>query len=213
MTPLQSPLRRVVLIACVALFPCATAWSQAGENAAYGAPFDAAAAWSSSMCSSTFWHSTRPHSPGVAARDGASGSASQAIVTRGSAPKRPSRWSHSRSSISTRCRRSTPAASSRSVNVPTPGPTSMTAGATESANWSNIGRSPHRIRRLTVGDDGRFSAVGLPTGEYYLVAVRDPDRLDERNPRQLQTLAAVADRIVITQGDMRSVTLRIKEVR
>ena len=47
MTPLQSPLRRVVLIACVALFPCATAWSQARENAAYGAPFDAAAAWSS----------------------------------------------------------------------------------------------------------------------------------------------------------------------
>jgi hypothetical protein len=84
---------------------------------------------------------------------------------------------------------------------------------TESARWTNIGRSPHRIRQIPVERDGRFSVSGLPTGEYYIVAVRDPDRLDERSARQLQELAAIADRIVVTQTSMRAVTLRIREVR
>ena len=84
---------------------------------------------------------------------------------------------------------------------------------TDPARWKEIGRSPHRVRVLPVERDGQFSAIGLPIGDYYIVAVRDPDRIDIQNERRLQEIAAIADRIAITQGDMRAVTLRIRDVR
>jgi hypothetical protein len=66
---------------------------------------------------------------------------------------------------------------------------------------------------LPVDRDGQFSTSGVPAGDYYIVAVRDPDRIDVRSARQLQDIAAIADRIVITQDEMRAVTLRIRDIR
>jgi hypothetical protein len=80
--------------------------------------------------------------------------------------------------------------------------------------WTNIGASPHRIRMAAVDRDGQFTFEGLPTGDYLVVALRDPERVDVRNPRRLQEIAAVADRVVVAEGDStRDVRLRIREIR
>jgi hypothetical protein len=75
------------------------------------------------------------------------------------------------------------------------------------ALWTNPGASPHRIRLATIGAGEQFG-FRLPAGEYYVTVVRDPVRLDWRNPKRLQELSARADRVTIAAGESRTMTLQ-----
>jgi hypothetical protein len=75
------------------------------------------------------------------------------------------------------------------------------------ALWTNPGVSPHRIRLSTI-EAGEPFGFRLPAGEYYIAVVRDPVRLDWRNPNRLQELSARADRVTIAAGESRTMTLQ-----
>jgi hypothetical protein len=75
------------------------------------------------------------------------------------------------------------------------------------ALWTNPGVSPHRIRLSTI-EAGEPFGFRLPAGEYYIAVVRDPVRLDWRNPNRLQELSARADRVTIASGESRTITLQ-----
>jgi hypothetical protein len=75
------------------------------------------------------------------------------------------------------------------------------------ALWTNPGASPHRIRLSTI-EAGEQFGFRLPAGEYYITVVRDPVRLDWRNPKRLQELSARADRVTIAAGESRTITLQ-----
>lgn len=68
-------------------------------------------------------------------------------------------------------------ASSSITGIVTDGNATLTTGAAviafpiEPERWSNYGFNPSRIRSVLTTSDGRYQLHGLPTGQYYVVAV------------------------------------------
>ena len=90
------------------------------------------------------------------------------------------------------------------------GEATVVAFATESTRWYHKSRF---VAQTDVERDGTFTTHGLSPGDYYVVAVdkretADPSRNIE-NPEFLQSLAASARRIRVTEGQQVSVRLQV----
>ena len=71
--------------------------------------------------------------------------------------------------------------------------------STDRAHWST---APRRVSGVVkAGSDGRFTATGLPPGEYFLTALTDPDPSQLRDPSFLEQLAASAIRLTLAEGE------------
>jgi len=80
------------------------------------------------------------------------------------------------------------------------------------ALWTNSGASPHRIRLYRMEAREQFGFDRLPAGEYFVTVLRDPNRLDWRDPKRLQELSARADRVTIAAGENRTITLQSRRM-
>jgi hypothetical protein len=78
----------------------------------------------------------------------------------------------------------------------------------DSASWIDYGISPRRLRTMRTDKDGAFQFVGLPAGDYLIVAIPDESATDALDSRVLQTLARLAAPITLADGEKRSLTLK-----
>jgi hypothetical protein len=78
--------------------------------------------------------------------------------------------------------------------------------STDRTTWVSGSRRVQVVRPAT---DGRFTAVGLPAGEYYVAAVTaiEPDQLTD--PAFLEQLAAIAIRIAIADGEKKTQDVKL----
>jgi hypothetical protein len=53
----------------------------------------------------------------------------------------------------------------------------------------------------------------LPAGDYYVAAIADEQSAEWREPKTLDALARIATRVTILEGEHKTVTLRVQEVR
>lgn len=69
---------------------------------------------------------------------------------------------------------------------------------------------PQRSRLVqTAGVDGSFSAIGLPPGTYQVVAVRDSQNLEFRNPTVMQTYLPRATSVTLGPGGQSTIHLEL----
>jgi uncharacterized protein (DUF2141 family) len=81
--------------------------------------------------------------------------------------------------------------------------------STERSRWA----VPSRFNRLyNSGSQGKASMRGLPPGEYHIVAMADFDYEIMQDPARLEQLARTAQRMVINEGETRSIDLRVNPV-
>jgi hypothetical protein len=71
-------------------------------------------------------------------------------------------------------------------------------------------RGSRRIQATQPANDGRFQIVGLPAGSYYLVAVADLDSDALGDPGFLEQLRQSALMLILSDGESRSLDLRIR---
>jgi hypothetical protein len=90
-------------------------------------------------------------------------------------------------------------------------PTTVMAFPTDPTAWVGYGTVSKRLATTRADANGNFSLQGLPTGEYYVVAVPDKSAGDWPNPTYLETLSSVATRVRIRDGE--KVTQALKVVR
>ena len=65
------------------------------------------------------------------------------------------------------------------------------------AGWVDYGRASRRVASATTDINGRFTLTMPPDGGYCLVAIRDEDAENWRNPEVLARLARSAERIQV----------------
>ena len=82
----------------------------------------------------------------------------------------------------------------------------------DQALWTGYGSSPRRIAMVRVSSAGAYRAVGLPPGEYKVVAIDDEQSGDWPDPGLLKALAPLATAVTLGDGEMRSVSLKTVSV-
>ncbi len=66
------------------------------------------------------------------------------------------------------------------------------------------------LRLVSVGPDGAFVFKGLPAGSYYMAAVpQQPQDYAWQEPAFLETLRRDASTVTLSEGQQRSVNLRL----
>ncbi len=73
--------------------------------------------------------------------------------------------------------------------------------------WIDTGSQPRRLRQVRAGQDGRFTVGGLPTGDYYVIAVEDAAIAAWQAPEFLNELARAAAQVRIGDGETRTQNL------
>jgi hypothetical protein len=81
------------------------------------------------------------------------------------------------------------------------------------AEWTNYGDSPGKARHARPTTAGVFRMRALPPGQYFVVAIDDALTAEWQNPRVLEVLSRVADRVTMAEGEKKSVTLTTKAIR
>jgi hypothetical protein len=71
-------------------------------------------------------------------------------------------------------------------------------------SWSDFGNNPRRLRASRPNAKGEFNLSSLPPGDYYAVAVPAAQATNWREPATLETLARIASRITIGEGEHRT---------
>ena len=77
--------------------------------------------------------------------------------------------------------------------------------------WANP--NSRRLKSTRAGTAGEFGIGSLPPGDYYVVAVREEDAADWRDPAFLETLARIATQATILEGEHRKLDLQVREAR
>ena len=83
----------------------------------------------------------------------------------------------------------------------------------DEAAWQTYGVNPRRLRSVRTTKAGTFKAVGLPAGDYSVVAVPDEMTADWQDPRVLATLARDATHVSLTDGERKTIDLRTQQRR
>ena len=83
----------------------------------------------------------------------------------------------------------------------------MLAFTTDTKVWGSQSR---RVQVTRPADDGKFSIVNLPAGEYFLAAVTGVEDGQWNDARFLSTLVPAATRVTITDGQRTVQDLRIR---
>jgi hypothetical protein len=79
--------------------------------------------------------------------------------------------------------------------------------------WQTAGPNSRRFKTARASASGQFGISSLPPGDYYVIAVREEDAADWRDPATLELLARAATRISILDGEHRTMDLQVQEVR
>jgi hypothetical protein len=90
--------------------------------------------------------------------------------------------------------------------------TFVVAFPTDPRLWVDHGTEPRRLRGVQTERDGSFS-MNLPDGEYFVVATTQDIRAMWRERSMLTRLAALADRIILREGDELTVNPRVVTIR
>jgi hypothetical protein len=80
-------------------------------------------------------------------------------------------------------------------------------------DWTNHGPTPRRFRLLSTNRVGAFAAVGLPAGDYYVVAVSGEATGAWQSSEMLQRLARVATSVTVGDHQNAAVSLTRMEIR
>jgi hypothetical protein len=83
----------------------------------------------------------------------------------------------------------------------------------DSTAWIDTGSLPHRLRAIRVNAEGRYQTLGLPGGDYFVVAVPEETSANWQNPAVLRELARVAQTTTIGDGDARTLSLKTTDRR
>lgn len=73
--------------------------------------------------------------------------------------------------------------------------------------WTDFGPSPRRLRSTRTAPDGTYS-LGVPAGDYNVVAVSDTGTFDWNDPQFLAAVASSAAHVTIGEGDKHQQPLR-----
>lgn len=84
---------------------------------------------------------------------------------------------------------------------------------TDTRAWTDFGSSPRRVRSAHTRKGGEYSFTSLPPGDYYAVALPDPQAADWQDPKFLEAVARIATRVTIGDGEQRTQDLRTREMR
>ena len=74
-------------------------------------------------------------------------------------------------------------------------------------------RSTRRIRVLRVSELSTYAMRGLPGGDYLIAAIPDVDLGDFPEPKTLEALARIGNRISLGAGERKSFDLTVKGVK
>ena len=80
-------------------------------------------------------------------------------------------------------------------------------------SWIDYGRTSVCVRLVSSGPTGAFKFGPPPGGDYYLAAIPDDQAADWRDPAFLQRVAAIADRITVTDGQPITHTLHVRRLQ
>ncbi len=78
---------------------------------------------------------------------------------------------------------------------------------TDPTMWTDTGSQPRRLRQVRAAQDGQFTISGLPTGDYYVIAVEDSAMASWQAPDVLNDLARAATQVRIGDGETRTQNL------
>ena len=84
----------------------------------------------------------------------------------------------------------------------------VVAFSADSANWSDVGLTPARIKMGRVATDGSYRLPGLPAGKYDVVAVRAAEGASWFRPTFLASAAAIATSVELGWGTEARVDLK-----
>jgi hypothetical protein len=80
-------------------------------------------------------------------------------------------------------------------------------------SWSNGGDAPRRLVHLRPAATGRYSTRNLPPGQYFVAAVDDASTENWQDVRVLELVSRVAQRLIVEDGDKKTVDLVSKVLR
>jgi hypothetical protein len=84
------------------------------------------------------------------------------------------------------------------------------------ADWKSrieTGLNPRRFRRVGVSANGMYDITPLPSGAYYVAAIRETGAGDWMDPKLLEYLGASAAHVQIDDGEKAVQNLRLQEAR
>jgi hypothetical protein len=70
-----------------------------------------------------------------------------------------------------------------------------------SQDWVDTGAAPRRLQKVRPATDGSYHVLGLPAGEYFVVAVPDEQSADWPDPAFLQGASRRAVRVMLAHGE------------
>jgi hypothetical protein len=79
--------------------------------------------------------------------------------------------------------------------------------------WIADGMSSRRMRQTPAPATGTYSTGGLPPGDYLIAAVDDNDLTDDPDPAFLESIARVATRITLGDGEKKTLDLTVVRVK
>ena len=80
-------------------------------------------------------------------------------------------------------------------------------------DWSNFGEFSRRVTYARPSMSGRWSRSGLPPGEYFVAAIDDTNSANWQDPRVLEAISRIAERVTLTDGERKSIDLQAKAIR
>ena len=84
---------------------------------------------------------------------------------------------------------------------------------TDTQAWNGAGANPRRMKSALASATGAFGFGSLPPGDYYVTAIREADAADWREPTSLEALARDAALVSIVEGEHRTITVPLRQVR
>ena len=79
--------------------------------------------------------------------------------------------------------------------------------------WRDGGMSPRRSRTMGTSTTGDFRLPGLPPGEYLVLAVAPELAIDLQDAQFVAAAARVATRVTLGEGEKKSVSLTVTQIR
>jgi hypothetical protein len=110
------------------------------------------------------------------------------------------RWSHLRGTVTT------------TRGVPDP-EAIVLLFPTDAQQWPHAAMNPRRFKSARATASGEYTLGSVPDGEYFVVAIPDADAADWQALEVLGSLAGVARRITIAEGETRIEQLRTQAIR
>jgi Carboxypeptidase regulatory-like domain len=73
--------------------------------------------------------------------------------------------------------------------------------------WVDTGSQPRRLRQVRAGQDGTYKLAGLPSGDYFVIAVDDATTPSWQDPAFLAVMTKTATQVRLTEGEVRTQAL------